>query len=281
MKQQILILISTLLLLPTIVNGQSPSATWLRYTVKGEEFSVILPAEPTLKTLPVSQTRLQKDRHERVLEAKTADGQVYAVYFSENLKPRQSLEDFIAEQNKDSRLNPSTARNVTIGKIHGKEYLSHDAKITEQLFVTDKRLYRFVMRGATAEQNVVQQFFSSIMLGKDQEGIEVQEGVPVQPPADERIYIGREVDQKARLLTLPEPSYTDEARARAIMGTVVLKVVFSSTGQVTNIRVAQGVPYGLTERAIAAARKIKFIPAMKDGKPVSMWMQLEYNFSPF
>ena len=36
---------------------------------------------------------------------------------------------------------------------------------------------------------------------------------------------------------------------------------------------------GLTERAIEAAKRIKFTPAMKDGKPVSVWMQLEYNFS--
>ena len=63
------------------------------------------------------------------------------------------------------------------------------------------------------------------------------------------------------------------------MGTVVLKVVCSSTGQVTNIRIVQELPYGLTERAIVAAKKIKFIPAMKDGRYVSMWMQLEYNFN--
>jgi hypothetical protein len=49
---------------------------------------------------------------------------------------------------------------------------------------------------------------------------------------------------------------------------------------VENIRVVSGLPYGLTEQAIASARKIKFTPAMKDGKPVSMWMQLEYNFDP-
>jgi hypothetical protein len=50
--------------------------------------------------------------------------------------------------------------------------------------------------------------------------------------------------------------------------------------QVQNIRVISGLPYGLTEQAVSAARQIKFTPAMKDGKPVSMWMQLEYNFNP-
>ena len=40
----------------------------------------------------------------------------------------------------------------------------------------------------------------------------------------------------------------------------------------------KGDPDGLTEVAIAAARKIKFVPAMKDGKSVSTFVQLEYNF---
>jgi TonB family protein len=94
-----------------------------------------------------------------------------------------------------------------------------------------------------------------------------------------RIFTGKEVTSKARLISKPEPQYTEDARKNQITGTVVLKVVFSSGGQVTNIRTVSGLPYGLTERAIAAARLIKFVPATKDGHQVSMWMQLEYNFN--
>jgi TonB family protein len=60
---------------------------------------------------------------------------------------------------------------------------------------------------------------------------------------------------------------------------VVLKAVFSSSGQVTGIRAVSGLPYGLTERAIAAARQIRFQPAMKDGRAVSQYIQIEYNFN--
>jgi TonB family protein len=94
-----------------------------------------------------------------------------------------------------------------------------------------------------------------------------------------RIFTGRDVTTKARLLSKPEPQYTEEARKNQITGTVVLKVVFASSGQVTNIQTMRGLPYGLTEKAIAAARQIKFQPATKDGHQVSMWMQLEYNFN--
>lgn len=89
----------------------------------------------------------------------------------------------------------------------------------------------------------------------------------------------RQVDQRARLLAKPEPQYTEEARRNQIMGTVILRVVFSSSGEVTNIQAVKTLPFGLTERAIVAARRIQFVPALKDGHPVSVHMQLEYNFN--
>jgi len=91
----------------------------------------------------------------------------------------------------------------------------------------------------------------------------------------------REVSQKARVFSKPEPSYTEEARRKGVEGTVVLRAVFSSDGEITNLRVTQALPFGLTTASLQAARRIRFTPAMKDGKPVSMYIQLEYNFNLF
>ena len=89
----------------------------------------------------------------------------------------------------------------------------------------------------------------------------------------------KDVTQKARILSKPEPQYTEEARKNQISGTVVLRAVFSSSGQVTNIRAVSGLPFGLTEKAIAAAHQIRFVPATKDGRAVSQYIQIEYNFN--
>jgi len=94
-----------------------------------------------------------------------------------------------------------------------------------------------------------------------------------------KIFSSKDVSSKARVLSKPEPQYTEEARKNQITGTVVLRAVFTSGGQVSQIRAVSGLPYGLTERAIAAARNIKFVPATKDGHAVSMYIQLEYNFN--
>jgi TonB family protein len=95
----------------------------------------------------------------------------------------------------------------------------------------------------------------------------------------ERIYRPREVDSKAIVIKKPAAVFVQEARKRAIEGTVVLRAIFNATGKVTDITVISGVSYELTESAIKAARKIKFQPALKDGKAVSMWVQLEYQFT--
>lgn len=93
------------------------------------------------------------------------------------------------------------------------------------------------------------------------------------------VYIGREVTTKARLISKPEPVYTGTARRELVTGTVILRCVFAADGTVKHILVMQSLPYGLTDVSVAAARKIKFVPATLDGKPVSMFMQLEYNFN--
>jgi TonB family protein len=94
-----------------------------------------------------------------------------------------------------------------------------------------------------------------------------------------RTFLPREVTSKARVLEKPEPAYTEAARKNQITGTVTIKAIFSASGQVTNIVAISRLPDGLTEKAIAAARQIKFVPATKDGHQVSMYVQLEYNFN--
>ena len=61
---------------------------------------------------------------------------------------------------------------------------------------------------------------------------------------------------------------------------MLLRVLLAETGEVTRIRVVQGLPFGLTERAIAAARQLKFEPAELEGKKVAYPVALVYNFRP-
>jgi TonB family protein len=90
-----------------------------------------------------------------------------------------------------------------------------------------------------------------------------------------------EVTTKAQILSRPHPLYTEQARKSGITGMVRLRMLLSFDGRVRHILVLKGLGGGLTEMAINAARGIKFTPAIKDGRPVSQFITIEYNFHIF
>ena len=296
MKQRALFLVCTLLLLTSAVIAQQqvqpdpvlnrpeqpPQKKWPKYTVKDEEFSVELPTMPAMTSGVVFQPRLQKYRVERHLKT-SLDGIVYTIDVFENSEPHESLDDFIAEQILSSDYDLSTAHDVELYGNRGKQFLAKDKTqpAMVQVFATERWLYRFAASGSDAANAAVKQFFSSIVLGKSIDAIPVSDGpgMPLVLDSGERIYKGSEVDTKVRLISKPEPTYTEDARSNRIQGTVVLRAIFAKNGQVTHIRVVAALPYGLTERCVDAVKKIKFTPATKEGQPVSMWIQLEYNFN--
>ena len=82
-----------------------------------------------------------------------------------------------------------------------------------------------------------------------------------------------------KIISKPQPQYTDEAKRNCIQGSVVLRVTFFANGTVGNIKVLSGLPNGLTGRAIEAAKKIRFNPVIKKGKPITVTKSVTYNFT--
>jgi TonB family protein len=100
-------------------------------------------------------------------------------------------------------------------------------------------------------------------------------------PADEhKAYTGSEVTKRAVIVSRPAPEYPRNARGSNVEGKVVLRLILLASGEVAEkIEVIQSLPAGLTEAAIAAACKIKFTPAERDGQPVSQYVTVVYNFN--
>ena len=77
----------------------------------------------------------------------------------------------------------------------------------------------------------------------------------------------------------PKATYTDTARSNNVQGAVRLKITLLASGQVGSIVPVTRLPDGLTEKAIAAARQIRFEPKMVNGVPVSVVVTREYTFT--
>lgn len=75
-----------------------------------------------------------------------------------------------------------------------------------------------------------------------------------------------------------EPDYSERARKKKISGTVVLSSIVDSSGNVRDIQIKQPLEPSLDQQAIAALNKWKFEPAMKDGQPVAVKLEIEMSF---
>ena len=81
-----------------------------------------------------------------------------------------------------------------------------------------------------------------------------------------------------RVLYSPDPEYSDEARKAKYQGTVVLWIIVGPDGRTRDVRVQRTLGLGLDEKAIEAVRKWRFEPAMKNGQPVAVQVNVEVNF---
>ncbi|HYV82481.1 MAG TPA: tetratricopeptide repeat protein [Pyrinomonadaceae bacterium] len=102
---------------------------------------------------------------------------------------------------------------------------------------------------------------------------------PSPPPvsgngADEEcpspIYRASGVTQMALMKDQLQVSYTDDATQNKVEGKIVLQFVVCSNGRVSDITIDEQLPFGLTERAVAAIRKARYQPALLGTQPVSV-----------
>jgi TonB family protein len=82
-----------------------------------------------------------------------------------------------------------------------------------------------------------------------------------------------------KIISKPRPIYPDEARENNVQGTVVLSVVFLRSGNIGDVEPIMTLPDGLTEQAIVAAKRIRFEPQRRNGRPVTTRKKIKYTFT--
>jgi TonB family protein len=79
---------------------------------------------------------------------------------------------------------------------------------------------------------------------------------------------------KPELVNRTNPLYPPAAHLKKVEGTVILSVLVSENGSVSDVKVLRGAggTSGLNESAVSAVKKWKFKPAVKEGKRVKVWV---------
>lgn len=78
-----------------------------------------------------------------------------------------------------------------------------------------------------------------------------------------------------------DPEFSEEARKAKFMGVVLVNLIVDTQGRPQNVHILRGVGMGLDENAIKAVQQYRFKPAMENGKPVPVELNVEVNFQIF
>jgi TonB family protein len=97
-------------------------------------------------------------------------------------------------------------------------------------------------------------------------------------PSDPSVLRQSQVDQKARLLQAFDPPSNEYAQHNAIVGLAMYHVVVGTDGKPTEIAVGRPIGFGLDESAVESIRKATFQPAIKQGQPVPVLVDLTVRF---
>lgn len=135
-------------------------------------------------------------------------------------------------------------------------------------------------------------FFESIIFSDNLVGTEINDGakqvfgdleVEQENTSDAENEVSSESqtddNHPLTIITKPRPDYTDAARQKNVQGTVTLRVTFLGNGGIGSVSVVNGLGYGLTEKAIAATRKIAFLPVKRNDRNVSVTKSVQFSFT--
>ncbi len=97
-------------------------------------------------------------------------------------------------------------------------------------------------------------------------------------PADPGVFHLNAVDQKAKLISALDPPSNEFAQASGVAGMALYHTVIGSDGKVEEVVAGRPIGFGLDESAEQTIRKATFQPAMKDGKPVPVALDVVVSF---
>lgn len=120
---------------------------------------------------------------------------------------------------------------------------------------------------------------TSMILCASAAGVRAQDAAAPPPAARERVYTRDEVSKPAVIISMPDPVYHNSGdKLLDVSGAVKISVVLSASGRVTDAVVLEGLSKNQNFAALKAARRISFMPATRDGIPVSQSYVAAYRF---
>jgi periplasmic protein TonB len=82
----------------------------------------------------------------------------------------------------------------------------------------------------------------------------------------------------ALLSYFPTPKPDLSSLPRGTKGDVILDIVIDTNGKISDIKMTNGLGYGIDDTVIATVRQWTFRPATKDGQPIASEQELHFHY---
>jgi TonB family protein len=296
MKQQLLCAI-LFLTFAFFTAAQTETSTapisWERYKISDMKISFVLPKMPVFVGFQDVCSEVDKRSYYAY-----ADNAVYEFVVTAKSKTKipaycdvkKTFSDSIfTERLSVVRSDQNTNVETSLFE-NGRQVYKFENKFTTRWIISDLKNNRWVEFAIHRRENLKvedEKFLRSLDFSSS-EGKEIDEGskttlgdvkIENETAMPEQNKIA--VSESLRIIGKPRASYTDSARRANVQGSVLLKVTLLSNGSVGSVTSVKELPSGLTEQAIAAARKLVFLPKRVNGVPVTVIATFDYGFSIF
>lgn len=251
----------------------------LRSSAKGDEFSILVPARTTSFLQPMMP-----------VYSAYANGVVYFVVVYE-APEKGMLKHTLMNARQYFR---SSEIPVTVDGFNGQQFSKTEEGVyyKTQYFATKHKIYVISIAARDEGNPAINSFFSSLKLGRavsttdtDAEGASTPASTKNQTPLPDLSDTGPvleqgEVTRKAVFVWQPYLLHLMNSDiAPSPRGKIKLEMVLRSSGQVTDVRVIKGLSQYVNQKIIERVKYSRFLPAEKDGRPVSVRITFEFNYS--
>lgn len=291
-----LVLIASSELTAQAVNlTQTGKVKWQGLSGKEDEFYFLIPegfqvsADGNYFTMTKDGGKARIDSRRTL--ARYINGVVLILEFYEG--DAKDIEAALTERQKGQLI-----RNELVNGFQVKSYIEKTPEYVweTQYFSLKKRLYVLQAVSRAENNSIARNFLESVRLENQKQFAAPNSNKDVKPDSlislpeiaeniperlDDSQPFQDKPDRSVIILYRPRPRFSPAARQSRLSGNVKLKGLFSSSGKITKVEVVSSPGRELTEAAIKAAEQIQFLPAENDGKLVSIYKTIEYNFSTY
>jgi TonB family protein len=314
MRMRVVLIVTFFLMLVPVAAQEMPD--WTRLESDSKDFSISVPSgyqvvsdsegyesSKMISRYPFKARTIKFDEIKRVMAY--MDGASFLVESYRVNKLEDALGEFYM------RLKPSDLKDLSLNSFQGRSstQTGNVSYVVDVVVGSKDHLYRVFGVARSEKNEVLRYFLASIKLdgaqlftadspldGKIKEQPVSFKSLKESPFTFENSEIREEfkgVERRMPVITVTRvedpdklliaykinPRYTPEARRHGVTGRISLRVTFGAGGQVEKVVAVSGLPDGLTEEAVKAARLMRFLPEIKDNKPVTVEKVIQYGFA--